>query len=134
YELATGDRPFRGKTGANLSDAILHETPEDPRARNRMLSVALGAVIIRCLQKDPDARYQSAKELGDDLRRILSGAAVTPVRAECTSIAVLPLTNHSSADDEYFADGMSEALISELVQIRSLCVISRTSSMRYIGS
>ncbi len=134
YELATGERPFQG-SGASLSDAILHQTPESPRARNRTVSVTLDAIIVKCLQKEPDARYQTAQELRADLRHILAGTAIAPsTRPSCTSIAVLPLANHSSPDNEYFADGMSEALIAELMQIRSLHVVSRTSSMRYKGS
>jgi TolB-like protein/Tfp pilus assembly protein PilF len=52
--------------------------------------------------------------------------------APITSLAVLPLDNHSPGDDEqYFADGMTEALIAEIAQIADLRVISRTSVMQY---
>ena len=136
YELATGERPFRANTAASLSDAILHDAPEPPRARNRALSVGLEAIILKCLQKDGAARYQSARELGDDLRRISSSSSsstlMTSERPAHNSIAVLPLRNDSAAPEgDYFADGMTEALIAGLAQIRSLRVISRTSSMRY---
>ena len=59
YELATGERPFRAPTGASLVDAILNQNPEPPRVRNRTLSRPLEAVIMKCLQKDRAARYQS---------------------------------------------------------------------------
>lgn len=134
YELATGERPFKAATDASLSDAILHVTPESPRSRNRSLSVALEAVILRCLQKEPEARYQSAQDLAADLRRVISGSPISVTGPRSTSIAVLPLTNYSGAEDEYFTDGMSEALIAELAQLRSIRVISRTSSMRYKGT
>jgi len=135
YELATGERPFRAQTTAGLCDAILNQEPESPRVRNRTLSRSLEQVITRCLHKNRSARYQSASELAADLRRILSGSSTgLAVRPVCTSLAVLPLANYSGPDDEYFADGISEALITALAQIHSLRVTSRTSSMRYKGT
>jgi TolB-like protein len=60
-----------------------------------------------------------------------ASAASTPIR----SLAVLPLDNLSSNTDEmYFADGMTDELITNLAKITSLCVISRTSVMRYRGA
>ena len=135
YELATGERPFRAPTDASLADAILNQIPEPPRVRNRSLSLPLEAVIMKCLQKDRANRYQSAADLAAEFRRILSGVSGGLVaRPVCTSIAVLPLANYSGVDQEYFADGISEALITALAQIHSIRVVSRTSSMRYKGS
>jgi serine/threonine protein kinase/Flp pilus assembly protein TadD len=58
-----------------------------------------------------------------------------PSQPEIKSLAVLPLNNLSGdSSQEYFADGMTEALISNLAQIRALKVIPRTSAMRYKGS
>ena len=55
--------------------------------------------------------------------------------ARIQSIAVLPLENHSSSEDqEYFADGMTEALTTELARIKSLHVLSRTSTFKYKGT
>jgi len=64
-----------------------------------------------------------------------SRETAAPWRPEIKSLAVLPLENLSSdASQEYFADGMTEALINHLSQIKALKVISRTSVMRYKGS
>ena len=65
------------------------------------------------------------------LRARLSAGKGAPIR----SLAVLPLANLSGdASQDYFADGMTEALIADLARIRALSVISRTSVMRYKGS
>jgi len=66
----------------------------------------------------------------DSLRRMVSPSPAPVIR----SLAVLPLENLTGdASQEYFADGMTDALITDLAQIRSLRVISRTSIMRYKG-
>jgi eukaryotic-like serine/threonine-protein kinase len=70
YEMATGRRPFQGRVATELTDAILHSAPTEPARLRPELSSRLGDVILKCLEKDPDNRYQSAKELGVDLRRL----------------------------------------------------------------
>jgi serine/threonine protein kinase len=68
YEMATGRRPFPG-SGPTLTDAILHGPFAPPSALNPRVSAGLTAIIFKCLEKEPDNRYQSAKELAVDLRR-----------------------------------------------------------------
>ena len=72
YELATGSRPFRQR-GQALRDAIVHSPPPSPRSQKQDISPGLQAVILKCLEKDPKQRYQSAGELLGDLE--LVGAA-----------------------------------------------------------
>ena len=135
YEMGTGQRAFPERESHRLITAILHETPQTPRALNREVSAGLESIIFKALEKDPERRYQSARELRVDLER-LSGPEpflVAPRRRE--SIAVLPLANLSGdPEQDYFADGMTEALIMELGKIGALRVISRRSVMRYRGS
>ncbi len=80
YEMATGQRPFREDTTPRLADAILHQTPVTPRAVNPRVSPELERMILKCLEKEPESRYQSAKELGIDLRR-LGMPSTAPVAA-----------------------------------------------------
>ena len=74
YELATGRRPFGERTGAALTDAILHEAPESPRSVNAAVSPGLEAVIVKALDKDPSLRYQTTGELLVDLERLQQGS------------------------------------------------------------
>ena len=183
YEMATSQRPFREEVATRLIDAILHEPPMPPRKLIGEIPVELERIVLKCLDKDPENRYQSTKELVVDLRRLsmpsglpagkqsqakpkaeqnnpltlvcavaavftlatvlvatnpggwrarLLGRAASP---KIESLAVLPLQNLSSdAEQNYFADGMTEALIADLAQVRALRVISRTSVMHYKGA
>jgi eukaryotic-like serine/threonine-protein kinase len=70
YELATARRPFEGKTATALADAILHASPAAPQSLMPTLSPRLADIILKCLEKDAENRYQSAKELLVDLRRL----------------------------------------------------------------
>ncbi len=76
YEMATGQRPFRGDSGPALMSAILRDPVTAPTKLQPALPARLGAIIERCLQKAPEARYASAVEVRaalDDLRREVAG-------------------------------------------------------------
>jgi len=145
YEMITGQRPFPTKDRWRLTDDILFRTPPTPRTLSPGLSAGFEMAILKCLQKQPEYRYQSAKELLADLRKLGSPASSTSSGITVTShrrtgkkrirsLAVLPLVNLGSSDDDYFSDGMTEAVIANLAQIKALRVISRTSVMRYKGT
>lgn len=147
YEMTTGRRPFQATVATALAADIQHTPPTPPRGINPKVSSRLEDIILKCLEKNPEHRYQSAKEVGVDLRRpearapsqVSAGSAPRrkgqPGRKRIRSLAVLPLANLSrDPEQEYFADGMTEALITNLAKIRALRVISRTSAMRYKGT
>ena len=182
FELVTGQRPYREDSVPQLTDAILHRQPVAPRALNARVSPELERIILKCLEKERENRYQSAKEIGVDLRRLGGPSAETVVAAArpgprrrmirlsvgalliglavvgaalfaadvgglrnrvfrwasapgIHSLAVLPLENLSGdPQQQYFVDGMTEELTTELSQVSSLRVVSRTSAMRYKGT
>lgn len=177
YELLSGKRAFRGDSAIETMSAILRDEPAELSQSATGVAPSLERIVHRCLEKNPEERFQSARDLAfalaetasvslaaaaiavpprfgtrrrvwiaslaglaallavfvaldpGGLRRRLLGRAL-PGRVE--SIAVLPLQNLSGdPSQEYFADGMTEALIANLAEIRRLRVISRTSVEQY---
>jgi serine/threonine-protein kinase len=143
YEMATGVRPFEGESSADIIAAILRDDPRPVTELNRMLPRQLDRIIRRGLEKDRERRFQTVQDLHNELDELRAAGDVeepAPVAATETgpglaSLAVLPLANLSGeAAQEFFADGMTEALITDLAKIGGLKVISRTSVMRYKGT
>jgi serine/threonine protein kinase len=72
YELAAGERPFCGETSLSVLSSILKDTPRDLTAVNPSLPTDLSRVVRRALAKDPERRYQAAKDLRNDLAELES--------------------------------------------------------------
>ena len=83
YEMATGQQPFAQVERSQLIGAILHRPPRPPTTLNTRSSPELERIIGKCLEKEPENRYQSAKELAIDLRRML-----TPSTAKVSAVPV----------------------------------------------
>jgi serine/threonine protein kinase/Flp pilus assembly protein TadD len=142
YEMATRKQAFSGSTSAAIFDAILNRAPSAPVQLNPGLPMELQRIINKALEKDREMRYQVASELLADLRRLKrdtdsgrqaaaradSGAApVADSQAE-KSMAVLYFENLSRAEeDEYFRDGITEDVITELSNIEGLRVFPRSA-------
>ncbi len=126
YELATGRPPFGATLTTMLVDAVLHRPALSPRRLRPELSTALEQIIVKCLEKEPGHRYQSALELLTDLRRAKRGASVEK------SVAVLYFENLSGRkEDEYFRDGITEDITTELSKIKELRVFSRSAVLGF---
>jgi len=139
YEMTTGRRPFEKDRIETLMFEILHGVPRPARSLRDDISQDLDRLIESCLRKDAGERPASAVAVIQTLRAIgrpgSRGGNGESLREALPSLAVLPFENVSrDPAQEYFADGMTEALISELARLKALRVISRTSAMRYKGS
>ena len=137
FELLTGRLPFVGEHEAGLVYAIVNDQPPLVSSLRPDVSEELGEVIGRMLSKSNDARPRSIEELDQvlDLSHVRA-ASTFPRRSDSgktlTSIAVLPFACLSlGAEDEYFAEGISEDLINALGQIPTLFVPARTSSFAF---
>ncbi len=92
YEMSTGQRPFREPLASRLTDAILHQLPIAPRTLNARVSPELERIILKCMEKKQENRYQSAKELRVDLGRLLpSTAGAAPARRKYRFLAPVNL-------------------------------------------
>ena len=150
FEMTTGRRPFSGDDVLSLLYQIAHEPAPLLRVVRPGLSVELEAVVARCLEKAPLRRFSDAgallralrgessdDHLGSPTRTAASaGSALESVPGRgIRSLVVLPFENRSGdPTQEFFADGMTDALITDLAQIEALRVISRTSAMRFKGT
>jgi eukaryotic-like serine/threonine-protein kinase len=136
FEMLTGKRPFIHDRPEAMMFAIISNAAQPVRALRPDVPESLDRLIAECLRKDPALRPTSAANVAQVLRGISTGtptaALPLPPRDVIRAIAVLPLRNVSrDPAQEYFADGMTESLISDLARIKALRVISLTSAMRY---
>jgi TolB-like protein/Tfp pilus assembly protein PilF/tRNA A-37 threonylcarbamoyl transferase component Bud32 len=90
YEMATGRRPFAGETSAALVSSIMRDSPPTVTEIKETLPRHLARIIQHCLEKDPEARYQSAKDVRNELKSlrrevdsgvVMTGSGATPISA-----------------------------------------------------
>ncbi len=183
YEMATGKRPFRGDSSAKVITSILRDEPAGADHVRQDLPHHLGRIIRLCLVKDPEHRYQAAKDVRNELEALrdeleevqrstqpvprppsllrmmvavlavaLAGTGIYVLWQQATTdknpsrpaaaaekrdskrIVVLPFENLGQAENEYFADGMTEEIVSRLTGVEGIGVISHISAMQYKGT
>ena len=145
YQMATGSSPFKGDTEAVVFDSILNREPRPAHEVNPDLPGEFGRILNKALEKDRTLRYQTATELKTDLLRLRrdldsgrrraaeladsKGGAEKPAEK---SIAVLYFENLGGAqEDEYFRDGITEDIITELSKIKGLNIFSRPAVLAH---
>ncbi len=139
YEMLAGQRPFKSTHDQAAIYSILNEEPEPIASLRKDLPVGFEMILHACLQKDPRNRYRDMEALLSDLRSIDledKTQILTAVQAidEPPSIAVLPFVNMSAdPENEYFSDGLSEAIINSLTKIKGFKVVARTSAFSFKG-
>jgi TolB-like protein len=154
YEMATGRRPFQGRSSAELASAILRDAPPALEESRSDLPDGLRRIVTRCLQKEPDSRFPTVREAADALRDLRSGpSSLTPTLTQAESpaapptpstgarrkeggfwVAVLPFTHRGSDPGvEALAEGMSEDVVTSLARFSYLRVISHSSTLKHAG-
>ena len=139
FEMLAGRRAFTGDTEADVVSAILTHVPPPLAESVSGVPSELSAIVERCLEKRPEMRFQSARDLGFSLGTMFSGSAERRPEAhsledERPSVAVLPFANLSAdPEQEYFCDGMAEEIINALAQVGGLRVVARTSAFAFKG-
>ncbi len=145
YQMASGKLPFRGETSAVIFDAILNRDPEPVSMHGASFPPEFERLLGKALEKDRNMRYQSATDLKTDLIRMrrdlesgrrqaaeISDARTGADRQAVKSIAVLYFENLSGVkEDEYFRDGITEDIITELSKIKGLNIFSRPTVLAY---
>ncbi len=142
HEMLTGRRAFQRRTAADTMAAILHSEPAEAPESAASVPASLAAITSRCLEKNPESRFQSARDLAFALKEVLRGSDAPsgrPVssgshRRPLESIAVLPFANVSGDPDaEYLSDGIAESIIHSLSRLPNLRVLARSTLSRYKG-
>ncbi len=151
FEMITGKRPFQRNTAIDTMSAILHEPPAHYDQLAVKAPPEIQRLVLACLDKKRETRFQSARDLAATLRAFLSGSgilAATPLvpseqvparasrrrRRAIDSIAVLPFRNASGdPGTEYLSDGITETIISNLSQLDRLKVMASSTVFRYKG-
>jgi serine/threonine protein kinase len=148
YEMASGRRPFHGDSSAELISSILRDTPPAVTNLRADLPRDLARVIRRCLEKEPRDRYQTSRDVYNELKELRAEASSFSPRPEMGGgvrppsgsmraeegfwVAVLPF-HHSGGDAGLaaLAEGMTDEIVTGLSRFSYLRVISRASTRRY---
>jgi len=139
YEMLTGRRAFEGATAAETFAAVLRDEPAALTGASGAVPAEAVSILRHCLEKSPEQRYQTTRDLAFALRELVSGpsrAASTGVAPEgvMDSLAVLPFENAGhDADLEYLSEGIAESLTRAFSRLPGLRVISRSAVARYRG-
>src|SRR4029453_6616406 len=147
YEMLTHQQPFPGETMPDVWSNIINSEPASILTHRSDTPAELERIIAKTVRKNRDERYQSAKELFNDLQQLQtrllveseiirsgSGERISQIQPApfLSSIAVLPFANLSAEkDNEYFSEGLSEEIIMNLSKLQKLKVITRGSTVRY---
>ena len=86
YEMLTGEVPFTGSSAVEIAMKQVNERPVPPSRKNRLVSPAVEAIVMRALAKDPAMRFRSAREMADELERARRGLGVSQDTQQATQV------------------------------------------------
>ena len=140
YEMVTGTRPFSGATSTETMAAILAGGQAPLTRPGLTVPYELQRIVSKSLARNPDDRYQTARDLLIDVRALRqdlatgSGASLLPLMSQGPAVAVLPFADMSpEKDQEYLCEGMADEVITALAQVKGLRVACRRSAFRFKG-
>lgn len=111
YEMATGDVPFTGQSTIGVMYQRIKEKPKSPKLINPSLPNWLVKIIMRCLEKDPDARYQNAHEILADLQGSQSGSGVSHSTSSGSSAVRIQIPRFANRRGVWVAGGIIAVMI-----------------------
>ena len=136
YEMASGERPFRGDSSIDLASAILRDTPRPLAERRRELPDSLMRIIARCMEKSAADRFPSAREVRDALRAVSSGSSSAETslfaRAEEGPGVAVSSFKHSGGNTDLaaLAEGLTDDIVTGLSRFSYLRVMSPGAAVR----
>jgi len=150
FEMIVGARPFQRPSAIDTMAAILTAPPDSLEKLGELAPPDIHSIVLRCLEKSRDDRYNSAKDLAAALRIHLSATGLLPLTSSVTtadslppkrrrkkaidSIAVFPFANASEDPNaDYLSDGITESLINSLSHLPKLRVMASSTVFRYRG-
>lgn len=133
YEMVTNRLPFGGDNTLLVLSSLIHEPHSDVMMVRPGVPPHFARVIDRALQKRPENRYQTVREMAEDFKNLLQREVTAPSKFEPgkISLAVLPFENQGDKNHDYFADGMADEMSGYLSRLSRLKVISYNSSRQY---
>jgi Flp pilus assembly protein TadD len=164
YEMIVGRRPFKGAAMGDIISAIVRDTPASVTDLRPRLPRQIGRILRRGLEKDVERRYQTAKDLRNELQDLQSELAEERLRprprryaawavptllaaavvawilwpasaARRQGVAVLPFANLTgSAEIDHLAEGIAASLIAKLSELTGLRVVGRAQAWKYRSS
>lgn len=147
HEMLTGSRPFTGPSSPQLMSSILRDVPESVSSLRTDVPEALSRLIHRCLEKRPDDRVQTARDVYNELKHAqrqldslssrskIDSGSIPSVAADSLWIAVLPFTARTTDPDSLaLADGLTEDITAGLSLFPSLSVVALQTARSFKDS
>ncbi len=139
YEMLVGEPPWTGQTVPQIALRRLFEPPPDPRSQRPELPSTLAEAILRCMARDPAARFEDSSALRDVLLAATRGAptpsrpapaaAQTSALSRTRTLAVLSFRHSTTPEDAYLAEGLADDLSDALATTKGVRVVSRSAVM-----